>query len=179
MGNGDDKFERLMPYYRRVFTYMRARGFSPEDARDLTQDVFLRVYQHMDDYREDARWAYLQSTARHVAFNAIRDKHAGKREGIHVSEETLGTMPDDRVEAADNRLIRGELLDRLYGAVERLDSRQRPCVRLYLEGMSYDEISASLAIGVPTVKSRLNQARKQLREMLKEDLEGFGDSDDQ
>jgi len=176
---GDDKFERLIPYYNRVITFMRSRGFSREDARDLTQEVFLRVYQNVDKYRGDARWAYLQTTARNVVYNAIRDLHAQKREGIHVSDEALTTMPDDRVDPADVRTVHGEELDRLYRAVERLDVRERPCVRLYLDGMSYEEIGKSLNVGVSTVKSRLNQARKRLREMLDEDLEGFGDGDDQ
>jgi len=59
--------------------------------------------------------------------------------------------------------------------VDRLDPNHAPCMRLSLAGFSSEEIGHDLDISVSAVKSRLSVARKRLREILEEDLEGFGE----
>lgn len=167
--DGEAKLERLLRYYGRVVTYFVAFGFSRDEARDLTQDLFLRVCRSVDDYRGDAAWAYLQQAARRVAINAIRDRHAQKRDAITESDDALTGMSDDRITPADRALEEREASDWLHSAVDRLDDNQRPPMRLYLAGLSYDEIAGSLGLTISAVKSRLNQARKRLQEMLKGD----------
>jgi len=150
-------------------TFFTAFGFSREDARDLTQDVFLRVCRSVDEYRGDAAWAYLQQAARRVAINAIRDRRALKRNAVVESDDALAGMPDDRTTSPDRAVEEREASEWLHRAVDRLDDNQRPPMRLYLAGLSYEEIANSLGLTVSAVKSRLNQARKRLQEMLRED----------
>jgi RNA polymerase sigma-70 factor (ECF subfamily) len=166
---GGAKIDRLLPYYRRLVTFFTALGFSLDDARDLTQDVFVRVCKSVDDYRGDAAWGYLQQTARRVAFNAIRDRHTQKRHAIMETDDALTSMSDDRITPADRALQEREASEWLHRAVDRLDRNQGPPMRLYLSGLSYEEIAGSLRLTVSAVKSRLNQARKRLQEMLEKD----------
>ena len=52
----DERFSDLYDrYYRRVVAFLVRFGVAPDDASDLAQDVFVRVYEHMDDYRGDAQ----------------------------------------------------------------------------------------------------------------------------
>jgi len=174
-GEADEQFEQFLLYYKRVRTLFHALGFSREDARDLTQDTFLRVYEHRKDYRGDAIWGYLQKIARNIAKNAIRDRHALKRSAIMESEEKLKDVSDPRIQPADKTVQRQQASDWLHRAVDRLDLNQRACMRLYLEDFSYVEIAQSLGLTESAVKSRLNLARKRLQEMVGDDLEDLGD----
>src|SRR5258706_9490749 len=116
-GDGDDQFEQFVPYYKRVRTLFHALGFSREDARDLTQDTFLRVYEHRKDYRGDAIWGYLQKIARNIAKNAIRDRHALKRTAIMESEEKLKDVSDTRIQPADKTAEDRQASDWLHRAL--------------------------------------------------------------
>src|SRR3954447_20010159 len=53
---GGGGFDELLPYYKAVVSFIIGLGFSPDDARDLTQEVFIRVYRNMDAWRADSRW---------------------------------------------------------------------------------------------------------------------------
>lgn len=172
---GGGRFDELLPYYNAVVSFIMRQGFSREDARDLAQEVFIRVYRNMDAWRADSKWGYLQTTARRLAYNAIRDGYAQKRAMILEPEEKLVGLADERIKPADAELESRQASERLHRAVDRLDPSQAQCVRLSLAGFSYDEIAHSLEISESAVKSRLSVARKRLREILEEDLEGFGE----
>lgn len=170
------RYQQLLPYYERLVRFIRGLGFSVDDARDLTQDVFLRVYQHVDDYLGTARWGYLQQVARRLAYNAIRDSKAGKRHGITEPEDALYDVADARVRPADVQVAHSELARTLRHAIDQLPETQRICVvYFYLAGLTYDEIRTTLDITEPALKSRLNAARKRLRELLGNELDGWED----
>src|ERR1044072_6716703 len=101
---GEAKIERLLPYYGRIVTLFTALGFSLEDARDLTQDGFVRVCKSVDEYRGDRACRYLQNTTRRLAINACRDRHTQKRHAIMETDDALTGMSDDRVTPADRAL---------------------------------------------------------------------------
>ena len=168
------KLERLHRYRPAVLAYMRRRGFPPEEAQDLTQQVFLRVCQNVDAYRGQAAWGYLETVAKSVALNAIRDRHAIKREGIEEPEETAAAIPDRRDIPADVQLEVKERSRRLWEAVGKLELPLRACVVRYLAGDSYEEIAAAMHLRVSTVKSRLHAARQRLQELMGVDFEGMG-----
>ncbi len=169
----DRKFEELWRYRPRVRKFFSTLPLSRETVDDLTQEVFLRVYQHMDAYRGEAKSGYVEMIARNVARNHFRDAHARKRNAIMESDEKLAGMSDDRT-PMDDVLKNKDASERLHRAVDRLDMKQRPCMRLYLAGLSNDEIAESLGLTVSAVKTRLNVARNELKKMLV-GLEGFED----
>lgn len=170
----DGEFERLWRYYPAVVAHLKRLGFDLDNARDLAQDVFVRVYEAMATYRGEARLAFLQTVTRRLASNAIRDSHAIKRDGVAVSLDAVLNLRDPRIEAADVALERKERGERLSGAIDQLPSRDRTAIRMALSGLSYDEIAPLMGVTVSALKSRLNVARKRLREMLGEDVEDIG-----
>ena len=170
----DERFEQLLPYYKRLISFIQQLGFDREDARDLAQDVFVRVYEHRDDYRGEAKWNFIQTTARRLAFNAIRDAKAAKRDGIKVSEEALLGHADPHSPRPDSLLRQKEIAQRLRAAIDQLEPSQRICVEyFYLGERSYQEICAILEISLPALKSRLNAARKRLKDLLGEEPDGW------
>jgi RNA polymerase sigma-70 factor, ECF subfamily len=177
-GDREAQFETLFRYYPAVVALLLKLGSDLEDARDLAQQVFLRVYQHMDAYRGEAKLAYLEQVTRRLAYNANRDRHAAKREGIRVATDEIVELEDDRTQAPDAALASKENVRRLRQAIDQLGPDDQTAVRLQLAGFSYDEIAGKLGITVSALKSRLNVARKRLRVLLDEDLEGLGGRDD-
>jgi RNA polymerase sigma-70 factor (ECF subfamily) len=172
-GDHTAAFEALFEYYPAVVSLLRKMGFDHEDARDLAQQVFLRVYQHMDAYRGDAKWHYLEQVTRRLAYNDRRDRHAAKREGIRVATEEIIELPDERTPAADTALESEETSQRVWRAVNQLTPSDQTAIRLQMAGLSQDAIAPQLGITVSALKSRLSVARKRLRVLLGEEPEGL------
>jgi RNA polymerase sigma-70 factor (ECF subfamily) len=169
MANADEQFEELYKYYRGALALLLRLGFSRDESDDLVQESFMRVYKHMDEYRGEALWAYVEKTVRRVAANSIRAKHTGKRHGEMVSDEVLATLPDTSLLLPDARLAQAEVVKRVRAAVAELKPADRAIVLLRLNGRSYEEIAEGLGLTMSAVKSRLNLARKRLKELLGDD----------
>jgi RNA polymerase sigma-70 factor (ECF subfamily) len=166
-------FEALFKYYPAVVSLLRKMEFDHEDARDLAQRVFLRVYEHMDAYRGEAKWHYLEQVTRRLAYNERRDRHAAKREGIRVATEEIIDLPDERTPAADAALESEETAQRVWLAINQLSPSDQTAIRLQMADLSQDAIAGKLGITVSALKSRLNVARKRLRVLLGEEPEGL------
>ena len=176
----DKQFEELYAYYPAVVKMLRELGFELEDARDLAQKVFVRVYEHMDSYRAESRWSYLQKTARRLAYNKNRDDHASKRQhGIEVQTEEILELEDTRTPSPDAVLHSKQVTERVLHAIGQLEPKDQTSIRLKLAGYSLEEIAPVIGTTASALKSRLNGIRKRLRELLGDDVEGLGGSDDQ
>ena len=165
-------------YYRPIVAYFVRSGFPLEEARQLAQDAFLRVYQGMDSYEGRGDFAFLKTTATRVALNAVRAQHADKRRVEIVSVEDLPVPESPPIASspgmsepqpsAEESLIEQEEVELrrqwLQEAIAGLPEGLRQCVLLRVRGVSYREIARLLGISEDAVKSRLHEALKKLRE---------------
>jgi len=184
----DVRFEGLFQrFYKRVVTFLMHLGFSIDDARDLAQETFLRVYRNMDAYRGEAEWTFLRTTAHNLAKNRFRDASTLKRKVTKVPIEDVADPSDPAPRADEALAIREETArfrDRYAAAIAALSESQRQCFLLRQQGYSYEEIAAILRAPLNSVKSRLHDAKKRLREELGAEpqgidwLEAAGDGDD-
>lgn len=183
MTKQDELFHSL---YRRylpgVVSYFTKFGFDRDKARDLAQDTFVRVYEHMDSWRQEAEWAFLRTTAQHVALNALRSRRTGKRSGQEVAiDATQGPTLPDPAPDTDRRLIDAQEHSRqvteLRRAIETLPPRLQSPLVLRLRGESYKAIAATLRLSLDTVKTRIHEAKGKLREMLGQEPEEPGHED--
>jgi RNA polymerase sigma-70 factor (ECF subfamily) len=146
-------------------------------AEDAAQEAFIRAWQHLPNYRPRSpstrtgkqsdpfrNWLY------RIATNVARDVLRRERETVDVDTVSLiasDARPEDMVEGAE----RGE---RVRQAVLALPTASRAVLVLReYEGLSYREIADTLGIPIGTVMSRLNYARKRLRESLAPYLEAL------
>ena len=165
MANNNERFDNLYRrYYDRTVKFFLDFGFSRENARDLAQDTFVRVYKGMNSYRGDAEWGFIEKVARNVALNKIREAKTRKRgeSKTVAAEDTLLNFADQKPSPEDQAAIQ-ETLDRSCAAIRSLPEDKRECMRLRLGGYSYGEIAASLGISEDKVKSRLHEARRELK----------------
>jgi RNA polymerase sigma-70 factor (ECF subfamily) len=142
-----------------------------EEALDLSQEVFLRVFATIHRFRGQSSlrtWIY------RIAVNQARNRHRFWRRRHRAEQVSLdqhvavhGDCLPGHEAAPDGVLARKELADRLQQALDRLPFDQRTAIVLReIDGLSYEEIAYSLGVALGTVKSRLTRARKALREEL-------------
>jgi RNA polymerase sigma-70 factor (ECF subfamily) len=142
-----------------------------EDAMDVSQEVFVRAYRGIRDFKGKAKlYTWLYSIAANLARNRLRD---GSRRGRNRGA-SLEALEAQRTVAADHETPRSVAADRemeelLQRCLSELPDHYRMTFVLRtFEDLSYEEIAETMGCPAGTVKSRLNQARRMLRERLKE-----------
>lgn len=173
-------FRRLFErYYPGSLQFFRNKGFQEQDAFDLTQDAFLRVYKNIEPFRRDAKFrTWFLTILSNVWRNELRRLHTGKREAPQVSlDETteegqrILEIPDGSITEPLVRLQEEERMKDVKKAVESLPPQMRRCVLLRAQGLKYREIAEVLQVSIETVKSQLHQAKQRLRELLGDDYD--------
>jgi RNA polymerase sigma-70 factor (ECF subfamily) len=147
-----------------------------EDAEEVAQDVLLKVYRKIDAFRGDAA---LSSWIYRITFNtamsrlrtgrAMRasDKQKGDAGGSGDDLNRPPAEPADWSSLADDHVLRGEMRQRLIGALTHLPPVYRvPVILRDIQGLSTEEASAVLRVKPQTLKSRLHRGRLILREHL-------------
>jgi len=146
-------------YYEGIYLYMRRLGHNQQTSEDLTQESFMRAWQHTEQLQNNSA---LNSWLYRIAGNASRQywrKHKGK---IAVSIEGF-EIPHGQ-DSADEKLALQEQLSRLSNAVAKLPLRLRDVVVLhYMQHLSIAEAAEAAGVRKGTFKSRLNRALKTLR----------------
>lgn len=150
----------------------------PDDARDLAQDVFVRVYRNLDRYRPGTFEGWLYRVTKNLFLDGVRRR--GRVRVEPLPEEAwrelrdLGPGPADEVEVG---VLRADL-DR---ALRRLPVTFRTAVVLTdVQGLTYAEVADRLGWPIGTVRSRVHRGRKALRDALVEEVlvpvpDGAGD----
>jgi RNA polymerase sigma-70 factor (ECF subfamily) len=150
-----------------------------EEARDLTQETFLRAFQSIGRFRGEAdlrTWIY------RIAINQARNRWRWwrrRRRDSTVSldatqgesnQTLLGTLAESS-ENPEQQTLAHERELALRSALQKVSRAYRETVILRdIEGFSYEEIATTLAINVGTVKSRLARGREELRRLLEGSL---------
>ncbi|HXH38477.1 MAG TPA: RNA polymerase sigma factor [Thermoanaerobaculia bacterium] len=174
-GNGpyDERFEAIYrKHYARIWRYFRTNSISDDEAHDLSQDTFKRLLERMDQIRNDDPWPFLATIAKTILLNRVRARKAQKRSAPMVEiddPELLFAEPAAPAEPdyADREAEKARL-SRLRTAIASLPQGQRECLRLRIQGFQYDETAKILGISIDAVKSRLRDAKRDLRQQLGE-----------
>ncbi len=136
------------------------------DADDITQEIFVDVFRYIGGFRGDAAlstWLYRLAVNRCLRY-CQREK---TRETLPLEEER-DALHDTAEDAPFRHAVQSETADKVHCAVDRLPVGQRDVVILCeLHGLTYQECASVLEIPVGTVKSRLSNAFKKLRESLR------------
>ena len=161
-------------YQHRLVSILNHLVGNRDEAEDLAQEVFLRVFKSRDRYHPTAKFStWLFTIANNLALNQRRNRHRRATVQLELSES--GSVPSGGAErAADTRgrapgdgLQQTELADVVRQAMDSLNERQRLAVVLNkFEDMGYAEIAEVLGMTSKAVKSLLSRARARLRELL-------------
>ena len=181
---GDNRaFEELVfRYQRRIYNLALRFLRVSEEAEEVTQEIFIKVFRSIGSFRGDAKfstWLYM------VAANHCRNRIKYlKRRHYYTGESLDAPLGDDdgpvRQIATDDpspaeQVIGERTRVAVRKAIDRLSDDHREAVVLRdLQGLSYEEISEITGQAVGTVKSRIHRARIELAKLLKPFVEAEG-----
>ncbi|MFZ4080276.1 MAG: RNA polymerase sigma factor [Pirellula sp.] len=169
-------FEFLVDrFQRKIIRFMSGWTRNAEQAEDLAQEVFLRIYKSRKTYLPTAKFStWLYRIAHNVASNHVRDISArreyqlskagnGSTSGLlleNIAVSPSGFQPTRNMDHQERSRI-------IIVALEALGERQRTAILLSkFEGMSYQEIGETMGLTVQAVKSLLMRARVNLKNLL-------------
>jgi RNA polymerase sigma-70 factor (ECF subfamily) len=161
--NGDTlSFETLIAAYKdKVFNYCFTFSNNYHRAEELTQEIFIKVYQNIGryDWQKSALSTWIYTITHNTCINSVR---AGTPETPYeeVKLENLSFTTEDEY-------LKGELLARLKAAILSLPPEERSLVLMKdYYGLKMKEISTILNVPVGTLKSRLHNIRKKIRILI-------------
>ncbi|MFM7204082.1 MAG: RNA polymerase sigma factor [Myxococcota bacterium] len=160
-----------------IFRFALRMARSEEEARDITQDTFLRMIKSLDRY--DPAWSFstwVYRIARNLCIDKARHKSRWRfrwpsRNTEELEEEDpMSELPDGKDSQLD-RLLSLEVGETLEQALLKLKPNYREILVLYhFEELSYQDIAQVLGLPLGTVMNRIFRARQQLRELLGDTL---------
>ncbi|MBM3982838.1 MAG: sigma-70 family RNA polymerase sigma factor [Planctomycetes bacterium] len=166
--------ELVERFQHRLVAVMHHLVGSADEAEDLAQEVFLRVYRTRKKYTPKAKFStWLFTIANNLALNALRDRQRRPVLPLEVRDSgPLGPRPTEalaptRDEPPTHNLQQQELAAVIRQALDGLNERQRMAIVLNkFEDMNYADIADVMGLSTKAVKSLLSRARCKLRETL-------------
>jgi RNA polymerase sigma-70 factor (ECF subfamily) len=168
VGNGGhsrlllDLFDREQTPLRR---YLSVLGVDPETARDVVQDGFLKLHEHLlagGDQGNLRAWLY------RVVHNSARNAQTsfGARKTGSIDDLEPAASPAAKDLSAEDELLDKEREQRVRQAMAQLSATQRGCLVLRSQGLKYREIAEALQLSVSTVGDNIQRGLERLKELI-------------
>jgi len=175
-----DAFESLVRVYERK-AYLHAYRLCghPDDAMEITQEIFLKLYRSLSQFRKESSfntWFYRLAT--NVAYDFLRKRYRDDKNRSFSWDddqtEHTDTQPVDPTPWPEEIAEKEDLKQIMQKALWQLRPDHREVLYLYdFENRSYEEIATLLDCQLGTVKSRLHRARNELKKIILEQRELF------
>ncbi|MFK7779787.1 MAG: sigma-70 family RNA polymerase sigma factor [Candidatus Gracilibacteria bacterium] len=175
ISSGDiDAFYCIVEKYEdKLLKYIfRITNIHLEDAENLLQEVFIKVYKNINDYNTDyqfSSWIY------RITHNITIDFHRKNKDKINISLENDDSEYGNLIEIIDSGINierdfkNKELIKKIVEILNLLDMKYKDILVLkFLEGKNYDEISDILKIPTGTVATLINRGKKQFKQIAED-----------
>jgi len=168
-------FTALVEKYKQPVMNLAARTLrDPTEAEDLAQNVFVQVFKSAARYQTTAKFStWLFTIARNLCLNEIRRRARHQAESMDAPHPEQGDQPlhqfeDKQTASPPERLLHGELADKIEQALAELPENQRLAIVLCRqEELSYEEIARVLRCSESATKSLIHRGRETLKQKLK------------
>ncbi|MBX6772726.1 MAG: sigma-70 family RNA polymerase sigma factor [Chloroflexi bacterium] len=165
---GDSAAWRQLIEEQQAYVYSIALGIvrQPEDAADLTQEAFARLYQTIGSYRGETRFTtWLYRLVVNLGLDLLRRR--GRAREVSLEDDPLEVPDDDPLIDPPLILERRERAEQIRAALDQLPTAQRLALTLYyFEDRRYEEIATILGLPLNTVKSHIRRAKLALARRL-------------
>ncbi|TGE18924.1 RNA polymerase sigma factor [Hymenobacter elongatus] len=153
-------------YQQKIYWHVRKMVIDHDDADDLTQDVFVKVWNHLDNFRKDASlytWIY------RIATNECLNFLSSKRRKFFLPLNDVGAELAQKVEA-DPGLAGDEIELRLQKAILRLPDKQRLVFNMkYYDEITYEQMSEITGTSVGALKASYHHAVKKVEQYVSQE----------
>jgi RNA polymerase sigma-70 factor (ECF subfamily) len=159
-------------HYKQAYNLAYHLSGNYDEASDIAQEAFIRVYRSLDAFRGDANfstWLY------RIVTNVFLDErkkqkvrsHSSLEEYLELEDNTVTRQIEDPSPGPEQMVEQSERNSVVGDAVRQLPEIQRAMIAMYhFQSLSYEEIAEVLNLPIGTVKSRLNRARLALKNKL-------------
>ena len=138
-------------------------------AEDVTQETFISAYQAIGRFRGGSLPAWLMRIAANASRDSLRGSRRRPEQSLDESLESQSFQPVSAEPSPEEHAERSELNAELQKAILALSDNQRAVLVLIdVQGFSYEETTEFVGVSIGTVKSRLNRARRRVRDILME-----------
>lgn len=174
--NGDvDAYNRLVLHYQeRVYNVAYRIMGEPQSAEDATQEAFISAYKALNRFQGGNFKAWLMRIATNSCYDELRRRKRRPQSSLDEmteEHESFSFMRSDNP-GPESQQQQLEMMQAIEHCLQSLPDDQRiTAVMCDVEGYAYDEIAEMTAVSLGTVKSRMNRARRKLRDCLR----GFGE----
>ncbi|MBE6008275.1 MAG: sigma-70 family RNA polymerase sigma factor [Lachnospiraceae bacterium] len=166
-----DAFETLiMKYEKTIYNIALRMMTSPEDAKDVSQNVLIKIYNNISRFKGDSlfsTWIY------RITVNTCIDEMRKNKRKTEISmddEDTgLSRIIQDTAASPEQSIVEKEGYNSIINAINELPEEYKTVITLRdIEGFSYQDIAEITECSLGTVKSRISRARAKLKELLLE-----------
>ncbi len=178
-----ESFDALVAEYeRRIYNVVLRILGDPDEAADVTQEVFISAYKSFDRFRGESHpYTWLYQIAINHCRNRLRKRVRDRRVRVESLDTAGGSLEDgaqtrdipDATHAPHAVLEEKELRQRILDAIEGLPPEYREVVVLReMQNLSYNDIAEATGLSLDNVKTRLSRARLMLRRRLEHYYQG-------
>lgn len=167
-----DSFEPLVHEHQsQIYNLALRMTGNPDDAFDISQDAFVKAYISLKDFRMESSFgSWLYRLASNQCLDFLRKRKRQKVVSLTMEDEDDNVREIDLTDtrfAPESELERAELRESLKAGLEALPPEQKRIIVMRdISGLSYQEMSEQLGVGLGTVKSRIFRAREKLASFL-------------
>jgi len=154
--------QRFMPHYRLLYRVAYHLTGNVQDAEDLLQDMYLKLWQKRDNLPEEAMTeAYLVSMMR----NLFVDQRRLKRLDVSAELKTDDGPPDER--SLDHQIVARDELRQMEGLISELSERDAQVIKMHvMEDRSYEEIEHDTGLSQGNIRIIVMRTKKKLKEQF-------------
>lgn len=181
--SGDQRAFKLLVerYQRKIYSVALGMVKDKEEALDVSQEAFVKVYKYLDHFKGDASfYTWLYRITVNICIDVLRRRGAMRGEHVEFDETIQMDAAEANIGALGSRLgtnpqksaLRKELAAKIQDALAQVPEKHRAILLLReIEGMSYEDLARTLDIPKGTVMSRLFHARVKVQKILSEYIE--------
>lgn len=162
-GTKSKAFTLLMDRYKeRIYWHIRRLVVSHEDAQDVLQETFIKIYHNLNDFAGNSKlYTWLYRIATNECLQLFRNRQKFLSSYDEISEKMINTLHDTSMEDSDKVLVK------FQEAILKLPEKQRLVFNLrYYDELSYEEISQILDCSVATLKTNYHYASSKIKELM-------------
>lgn len=154
-------------YGKQVYAWVCRVIQNREDAKELTEDVFVKAFQHLESFRGESDFlTWLYRIAYNLSISAVRKK---KVEYLAIEDSQLSNVSEEMIQDQLGQADSSERLDLLDWALEQLPPDDRALILLfYKEDKSIEELAQITGLSIANIKVKLHRTRKKLYILMTE-----------
>lgn len=157
--------ELMNLHYRTVEKFAYQCGVRLDDVPDVTQEVFIKLYRFLHQFKQDRFTTWLYK----VTLNTARDYYRKESRERDKQEKIIGASHSEGQNSTESQILLFEEDQELHDAILKLEEKYRiPLILFYFQDLSYQEIADVMNLTLSTVKTRLHRAKDGLKKAIEQ-----------